>query len=169
MGDITAHFSAKEFICPHCGKQGTQRAFIERLEKLFEALDASKIIISSGYRCPEHSVAVGGYRNDAHVMGFAADLIAYKKDGKPFNSITVAKVAERLGFGGIGLIDKNYIHVDSRDINNYANHKWYGNESTGQTYNTFQDMTSDDPDPPTKTSNTLEVFYNGKCIFKGGI
>lgn len=166
MGDITAHFSASEFICPHCGKQGTQKAFIERLETLFEALNASKIIISSGYRCPEHSVAVGGYRNDAHVMGFAADLIAYKQDGTPYSSATVAKVAERLGFGGIGLIDNNYIHVDSRDCNDYANHKWFGNEVTGQTYNTFQDMTAEEPEIATKKGKTLKLVYDGKTIFE---
>ncbi len=169
MSRITEHFDSTEFQCPHCGKNEIQRDFVERLEKLHKALNAKSIIVSSGYRCPTHSVAVGGYVNDAHVKGFAADIIAYKKkDGSPYDAFTVAKEAEKLGFGGIAPIDNHYVHVDSRDCNEYANHKWFGNEKTGETYNTFQNIQSEPIDTTglTTEKNVIEIMFNGKSVFR---
>lgn len=170
MAKITEHFDDSEFRCK-CGCNGciTNKKHVERLEALRSALNAKSIVISSGYRCPSHSVRVGGSSNDAHTLGFATDLIAYKKDGTPYSSITVAKEAEKIGFGGIGLIDNNYIHVDSRDCNQYANNHWFGDERTGNNnIPTFQNMASEPVDgatEPVKTK-TIELFIDGKSVYK---
>lgn len=166
MAKITEHFDESEFKCK-CGCNGCVISVphVERLELLRSRLNAKSIVISSGYRCPSHSVRVGGSSNDAHVLGFASDIIAYKQDGTPYSSITVAKEAEKIGFGGIGLIDPHAVHVDDRDRNSYANNHWFGNEMTGNNnIPTFQTMESE---PITgKTTKTLKVMINDEIVYQ---
>lgn len=134
---ITEHFDTMEFRC-NCGKEGIQVELVERLERLFAAIGADKIIISSGYRCPDCSVKVGGYRNDMHTKGGAADLVVYK-NGKEMSSFAVCAIAEDLGlFNGIAVIDDSYCHLDIRGIIPYSNDHWFGNEVSGETYTTFK-------------------------------
>lgn len=130
---ITEHFDENEFVC-RCGCKGLKlkRSLVERLEKLYKKMNASKIIINSGYRCPKHSVAVGGSSTDAHTMGIAADITVYKQDGTPYNVETVAFYANLLSFGGIGLMNGNSIHLDVRDEGGYLNKFWHGDERTGK-------------------------------------
>lgn len=129
---ITEHFDDREFMCKcGCGKTILQKSIVERLEQLHKKMNAKAIVINSGYRCPKHSLAVGGYSNDAHVMGFAADVTVYKQDGTPYTVETVAYYANKLGFGGIGMMGGNSIHLDTRDVEKYANSYWHGDERTG--------------------------------------
>ena len=141
MGNqITAHFNFDEFKCPcGCGGNKTDTSFINKLENIYEYFSRcpdgiAAIIVTSGYRCSKHSVAVGGYANDAHTKGIAADIYVLKRDGTTrYNSREVAAVAEKLGFSGIGIIDNTAVHVDVRNTSNYTNSHWFGNEITGQT------------------------------------
>lgn len=141
----TEHFADYEFKC-NCGENKIKHDFIPYLEEIYKYFDKTAngcgaIIVTSGYRCPDCSVVVGGYRNDAHTCGFAADIIAYHADHKtPYKSREVAAVAEKLGFGGIGIIDENACHVDKRDIYPYSNSHWFGNEMTGEYYTTFAEF-----------------------------
>jgi hypothetical protein len=51
------------------------------------ALDKAKelnLTISSGYRSPEHSVEVGGYKNDDHTKGLALDFVGTKTNMDKF-------------------------------------------------------------------------------------
>lgn len=163
---ITEHFDASEFRC-NCGKEGINKELVERLERLFAAIGADKILISSGYRCPDCSVAVGGYRNDMHTKGGAADLVVYK-DGKPMNSFAVCAIAEDLGlFNGIAVIDDNYVHLDIRGIIPYSNSKWFGNEATGETYTTFKSyLPSWYKGTAAEQSHKIKVFYDDKLIIE---
>lgn len=135
---LSPHFNSREFVCK-CGKCVTtpiDDTLIEKLENLFTELNADKIIVDSGYRCPAHSVAVGGTATDAHTRGIAADITVYV-NGSPVKPITAAAAAERVGFSGIGLMSSN-IHVDVRNANNYVNSRWFGDETTGANVATFQ-------------------------------
>lgn len=40
----------------------------------------SPIVISSGYRCPELNILIGGAKHSHHLLGCAADLIAGSPD-----------------------------------------------------------------------------------------
>lgn len=128
---ISEHFDDTEFACPHCGKIVVKKSLIERLESLHMMMHAKAIIVNSGYRCPTHSVAVGGYSNDAHTLGIAADVTVVKQDGNPYSVETVAYYADKIGFGGIGMMGGNSIHLDTRDVETYANNYWHGDERTG--------------------------------------
>lgn len=128
MGDLSTHFSQSEFICSCCGRShAISQLLINRLEKMFTIMDAKAIFINSGYRCESNP---WGSKTDAHRKGIAADIRVQKKDGSWYTSWDIAEVAERLGFGGIGLMLPNSCHVDTRDTEPYDNIHWFGNEYT---------------------------------------
>lgn len=139
MGNLSAHFDSSEFNCKTCGKAATiSNLLISRLEEIHSIMKAKAIYITSGYRCPNCSVKVGGYRTDAHVKGMAADIKVQKQDGSYYTAEDIAEVAERVGFGGIGLM-QGATHVDTRDTEPYSNKHWFGDERTGNdNIKTFQ-------------------------------
>lgn len=125
---LSSHFSISEFRCK-CGKKHDTILSTEltvKLELLYAALNCSKIIVNSGYRCANHDKAVGGNGYGQHTKGTAADIKCYDKSGKIINTKMVACRAQDIGFRGIGNIDKSYtaIHVDVR-----GGGKWYGDEA----------------------------------------
>lgn len=130
MDKLSPHFSAKEFRCK-CGKihdYSVSDELISKLESLYTALDCSKIVVSSGYRCTSHDKSVGGNGNGQHTKGTAADICCYGQDGNPISSKIVCCKAQDIGFTGIANINANYTytHVDVR-----SGSKWYGNEIKG--------------------------------------
>ena len=127
---LSPHFNAHEFRCS-CGKiHETLIAseLIEKLEALYTALNCSKIIVTSGYRCPEHDKAVGGTSSGQHTKGTAADVCCYGQDGQPISSKTICCKAQDLGFGGIANITSSYqyTHLDVR-----TGYRWLGDETKG--------------------------------------
>lgn len=129
---ITPNFTSDEFKCKcGCGGNKINYKLVERLQVLRYIL-GKPIIITSGYRCPTHSLRVGGCYSDAHVRGFAADI---KVNG--LTSTQIANQAKKLGFGGIGIIDNYAVHLDIRDENgtdgvSYPNSYWHADERTGK-------------------------------------
>ena len=127
---LSPHFNISEFRCK-CGKEHemlNSSELIEKLEKLFTALNCSKIIVTSGYRCSAHDKNVGGSGTGQHTLGNAADICCYGQDGQPISSKTVCCKAQDIGFTGIANITAAYIytHVDVR-----TGQKWYGDEVHG--------------------------------------
>ena len=101
---LSPHFSSDEFRCPCCGKLVLDEVLIEKLEK-FRKVIGCPIYIKSGYRCPEHNVAVGGAKHSYHLLGQAADIrVEYMR---------LAKHYARQYFHGVGFYN-NHIHVDNR-------------------------------------------------------
>lgn len=135
---LTEHFDSTEFKC-NCGNNpDVSKILVQRLEELHGIMAAKAVYVNSGYRCPNCSVAVGGFANDAHTLGLAADISVQKQDGSYYTGYDIAEVAERVGFGGIGIMN-NACHVDTRDCEQYANNHWFGNELTGENaIRTFQ-------------------------------
>ena len=101
---------------------------VDKLEALYTALNCSKIIVTSGYRCPDHDKAVGGTSSGQHTKGTAADVCCYGQDGQPISSKTVCCKAQDLGFGGIANITAayQYTHLDVR-----TGYRWLGDEVNG--------------------------------------
>lgn len=127
---LSAHFNVQEFKC-QCGKSHDiliDSCLIDKLEALYTALNCSKIIVTSGYRCPEHDKAVGGTSSGQHTKGTAADVCCYGQDGQPISSKTVCCKAQDLGFGGIANITSSYqyTHLDVR-----TGYRWLGDEVYG--------------------------------------
>ncbi len=127
---ITPHFNSTEFRCK-CGKEHEFEVndnLVQKLEQLYAALNCSKIIVTSGFRCVTHDKNVGGSGTGQHTKGNAADICCYGQDGQPVSSKVVCCKAQDIGFTGIANITAAYIytHVDVR-----PNGKWYGDEVHG--------------------------------------
>lgn len=123
---ISKHFNVKEFKCK-CGKSHeilVNLYLVYMLEKIYDALDCSKIIINSGYRCPTYDKKIGGFVGQ-HGVGNAVDAVFYDKKTKVISTKIVSCVAQDLGIGGIANINKTYtaIHLDARTTK-----QWKGNE-----------------------------------------
>ena len=127
---LSPHFNAREFRCS-CGKSHETllaSELVDKLEALYTALNCSKIIVTSGYRCSEHDKAVGGTSSGQHTKGTAADVCCYGQDEQPISSKTVCCKAQDLGFGGIANITAayQYTHLDVR-----TGYRWLGDEVKG--------------------------------------
>ena len=127
---LSPHFNAREFRC-QCGQSHETliaSELVDKLETLYTALNCSKIIVTSGYRCPEHDKAVGGTSSGQHTKGTAADVCCYGQDGQPISSKTVCCKAQDLSFGGIANITSSYqyTHLDVR-----TGYRWLGDETKG--------------------------------------
>ncbi|AOY74687.1 YcbK family protein [Clostridium formicaceticum] len=114
---IAKNFNLKEFQC----KDGNHQVRIDsqlllKLQQLREQLNAP-IFITSGYRNQEYNTKVGGSPSSQHLLGRAADIQI-----KGYSPQEVAKVAEAIGFNGIGIY-KTFLHVDVR---RGTKSRWYG-------------------------------------------
>lgn len=131
---LSPHFKVKEFKSYNDStKQLTtdiiknDNVLIEKLERLYDYLKCSKIIITSGYRSEDFETLLGGNsRTSQHCKGKAGDIICYKNNSTPFTVDEMLKGAEKVGFTGIGKM-RNTIHVDVRPA------KSYFDETTGKT------------------------------------
>ena len=136
---LTAHFNVSEFRCKCGGNHDTQldESLVQKLEQLFSALNCSKIIVNSGYRCIAHDKNVGGNGYGQHTKGTAADIVCYDRNGKKISSKIVCCAAQDIGFGGIANIDSTYTaaHVDTR-----TSLKWYGDETVTTAYSVTDDF-----------------------------
>lgn len=165
---ISAHFNSREFMC-QCGKNHEielNTKLVDNLEKLYAMLKCSKIIITSGVRCAQHSVAVGGYATDEHVKGNAADIICYGQDEKIIDSKMVCCAAQLIGFAGIGRICTTATHVDVS-----TTRTWKGDETRATTNTVTSDFfTYFNIDKSTiggNVKNSVEILINGKTVYKG--
>lgn len=118
---ISKHFHSTEFRCKcGCGVIKIDENLVNKLENIYTKLNASKCIISSGYRCSKHDKRVGGSGTGQHTKGLAADCIYYDKEGKIIPSKYVICAAYDLNeFRGIAKIDNNYTHLDIRTSGYY--------------------------------------------------
>ncbi|MDE7098320.1 MAG: hypothetical protein K2O60_04165 [Ruminococcus sp.] len=140
---LTEHFNISEFRCKCGGTHDTKldTDLVDKLEKLHTSLNCSKIIINSGYRCPEHDAdeSVGGNGYGQHTKGTAADICCYGQDGKPVSSKIVCCKAQDIGFTGIANITGEYIytHLDVRENGTYFGDETTGNDSVTSNFYSY--------------------------------
>jgi zinc D-Ala-D-Ala carboxypeptidase len=65
------------------------------------------IIITSGYRTPQHNARVGGKTTSSHIKGLAIDIACDNSTDR----FKLKGLLQEVGFNRIG-IDKKFIHVD---------------------------------------------------------
>ena len=172
---LSEHFDDTEFVCKcGCGKSiKMSTILIDRLEKLHELMGAKAIYINSGYRCENNPY---GFKTDAHRKGIAADIMVQHKDDSFYNADEIAEAAERVGFGGIGLMHPDSCHVDTRNVDKYVNDWWHGDETNGIDYpyknHTFIKGTKFDGETDNVTRETkhkVTVIIDGKIVFESEV
>lgn len=68
------------------------------------------LVVTSGYRSPEHNKAVGGVADSYHTQGLAADIRPEDQKDLP----ALWELCRRLNVtGGVGIYD-TFVHVDRR-------------------------------------------------------
>lgn len=128
--DFGIYFKPSEFACKcGCGNLMLSQRLLDNLKKLRECLDRP-LIITSGYRCPNHpierrKIAAGGMPG-RHAEGLAADITL---TGKFSLSMLRDAVAMYSAFRGIGVDSfQKYIHVDVR---NELKRAWWTYDKNG--------------------------------------
>ena len=110
MWDDIKYFNPREFACQHCGsvKGKIKLELVEKLDKLRE-LYGLPIVITSGYRCPKHPIAISR-PTSSHIKGEAADILAKSSRERYvlLDLIFKHQLFKRIGISG----KDNFIHVD---------------------------------------------------------
>jgi uncharacterized protein YcbK (DUF882 family) len=112
MGDLSPHFSRKEFECCCCGRLVLDDNLLDGLEAL-RKLAGVPVVVNAGYRCRQHNQEVGGVPNSEHTRGLAADI---RLPGLSLQRMyELALEVPQFSRGGIGAYDGDFLHVDVRD------------------------------------------------------
>ena len=163
MGDISAHFDSAEFACSCCGKTVRMSdLLIQRLEKLYNLMQAKAVFINSGYRCLNNPY---GFATDAHRRCIAADIKVQKQDGTFYSGEEIAEAAELVGFGGNGIMEPISCHVDTRDKEPYTNSFWHGNETTQEDFPAGHTFVKG----RFEHKHTITIMIDDNIIYSGGI
>ena len=154
---ISTHFHSSEFKCPHCGKIKIDENLINKAEHIFSKLNASKCIVSSGYRCPTYDIKENKFAG-RHSEGLAMDCVFYDKNNKIIPSKIVICVAYDLGeLNGIAKINNNYVHLDNRTGSVYRGDEPRGNSSYWTNPYTYFGVSKSDVAKYTSSSNTSQT------------
>ena len=107
---MSQYFSNKEMACKHCGKAHMDPLFMDYLDEVREQY-GKPLIVTSGYRCPEHPIEAKKTKAGAHTTGKAVDFAVDRKDAYELLEIAVGTG----WFTGIGIQQKGsgrFIHLD---------------------------------------------------------
>jgi len=107
---MSQYFSDKEMACSHCGKVNMDPLFMDYLDEVREQY-GKPLIVTSGYRCPEHPIEAKKSKAGAHTTGKAVDFAVDRKDAYELLEIAVGTG----WFTGIGIQQKGsgrFIHLD---------------------------------------------------------
>lgn len=113
MGDLTAHFSSREFVCRDGTRHDIDCCLLAMLEAIRCYFD-KPVTVTSGYRSPSYNAAVDGAPESYHLHGMAADLRVSGVDVR-----TVYDWADGMfPVSGLGIYrrgDGGWVHIDCRD------------------------------------------------------
>jgi zinc D-Ala-D-Ala carboxypeptidase len=107
---MSQYFSDKEMACKHCGKVNMDPLFMDYLDEVREQY-GKPLIVTSGYRCPEHPIEAKKTKAGAHTTGRAVDFAVDRKDAYELLEIAIGTD----WFTGIGIQQKGsgrFIHLD---------------------------------------------------------
>jgi uncharacterized protein YcbK (DUF882 family) len=112
MGDLSRHFSRREFACRcGCGQDTVDAELVTVLQRLRDHF-AKPVLITSGNRCAAHNRACNGAPNSLHRISRAADV---RVGGVPPEAVYVWLDAEYPACYGLGRYT-NWVHIDTRQV-----------------------------------------------------
>lgn len=132
---LSAHFTLAELTASNMAKAKNidntpPPELLPRLVLLAEMLErvrsrlAAPIIVTSGYRCRQLNLAVGGVTSSDHTQGHAADIVA-PGYGSPYQiAKALAPLVSVLGVGQLileGVRGKQWVHLSTHSPEKPAN------------------------------------------------
>lgn len=114
------YFSYNEMACKcGCGKAEMNQEFMNLLDSVRDLME-QPLIITSGYRCPNHPAEKRKEKSGAHSKGKAADIAVMREDAHKLLEVVArfndaARAAGVNYFTGIGIQQKGtgrFIHLD---------------------------------------------------------
>ena len=140
MGDLTAHFSVREWDqWAHLGQPAVPypaqwvdsrlRVLATELEILREYCGGQPVRILSGYRTPALNAIVGGAAHSRHCEGDAADIvIASRTVGEVWDAVQhLVTLGTLTRVRGCGLY-RTFVHLDTRPSDTLVT--WVGQRTT---------------------------------------
>lgn len=103
------YFKEEELACQHCGEQGIDPVFMQKVDKLRDKM-GFPFPITSAYRCAQHPIEARKASPGAHASGRAVDIGVSHG-----NAHKLLQGALEAGFTGIGVNQKGgsrFIHLD---------------------------------------------------------
>lgn len=108
------YFKAHELECPCC-KQSIIDVRLLYILNVIRQFTGVPVIVTSGYRCPDHNKAEGGEPQSYHLYGQAADI--YSPDmyiEEFYEKIKLMSYFNSSEYGFIYYPDRKIVHVDCR-------------------------------------------------------
>lgn len=104
------HFKRQEFQCKcGCGFDTVDAELIAVLDAVREHF-AAPVVVSSGCRCEEYNIKIGGVKESQHKLGRAADITVHGVSPGMVNAYLVGRFPDKYGIGYY----QNFTHVDMR-------------------------------------------------------
>lgn len=103
------YFKLEEFDCPTIEGSGAEymcKDFVKTLNSIRHT-SGVPMVVTSGYRSPEHNEEVGGTKNSSHLIGVAADIACSNSADRV--KIVAAAIAHKVRRIGIA---EGFIHLD---------------------------------------------------------
>lgn len=127
---LSPHFRVREFASPDSDTVKIDPQLIAILERLYDYLGCSKIVITSGYRTAAYDRKVGGNGRGYHTEGRAADVNCHRA-GERIHGSEICCALQELGWRhGIGWIAGCAVHIDTRTARYWFDEQ-NGNRSVG--------------------------------------
>jgi zinc D-Ala-D-Ala carboxypeptidase len=108
------YFTNEELQCKHCGEMHMKNTFMAKVVAMRREL-GFPFIVTSGYRCPAHNMAVSHTgATGPHTTGHAIDLAVRGEQ-----AYKLMECALRVGMTGIGVNQRGehrFIHLDDLEI-----------------------------------------------------
>lgn len=105
---ISPNFNLQEFVSPDTGEVKIDYRLVVILQRIRDRMKCA-VIVTSGYRTPEHNHKIGGTSHSLHLKGLAVDVTS--KDNNLVKLFEIALEFEKVR--GLGLY-KNHVHIDIR-------------------------------------------------------
>jgi uncharacterized protein YcbK (DUF882 family) len=116
MGDLSPHFNRSEFKC-RCGKckqDAVDHGLVVVLERLRVHCEIEReysfITVTSGNRCFEYNMAIGGSENSQHLWSKAADIQVKGWSSEEIYALLDARYPDTFGIG----LYRTWVHIDVR-------------------------------------------------------
>lgn len=108
------NFQESEFKCHFSGECQMHPEFLGLLQHV-RNIYAKPMIITSGYRSPEHPVERDKTRPGAHTLGLAADVSVSGIEALRLLQVLIHAGVTRIGINQKGAAYERYLHLDIAD------------------------------------------------------